>query len=207
MFKGETIADILLTIKAVHLSPKNPFTWTSGIVSPIYCDNRQIISYPQHRETVANAFCDIIKEHYQGVEVIAGTSTAGIPHAAWVAQILNLPMVYVRGGSKGHGLKNAIEGKLEKGSKVVLIEDLVSTGKSSVAAVEELQAAGAEVLSTLAIFSYELEKSKSAFEKAKIPLHTLCQLDTLLTHAKNCDIINESEVSEVYEFFRSLDQN
>jgi orotate phosphoribosyltransferase len=204
MSASEKIANILLDIKAVHLSPKDLFTWTSGIKSPIYCDNRQIISYPDHRKTVAQAFADIIKEKFPKTQMIAGTATAGIPHAAWVADILNLPMVYIRSGSKGHGLQNQIEGKVEAGQKVIVIEDLISTGKSSVNAINALLDVDCDVLHTLAIFSYELNKSAAAFKNIKQSYTTICKLDTLLNVAKNKMIVEEKEINEIKEFFSSL---
>lgn len=199
------IAQILLDVKAVHLSPDDPFTWTSGIKSPIYCDNRQIISYPEHRKIIANEFAKIIKRDYPQVQVIAGTATAGIPHAAFVAEALNLPMIYVRSSSKGHGLENLIEGKLDKDSKVVVIEDMVSTGKSSVAAVKAVEEAGAKVLNTYSIFTYGLQKSENAFKEINHSYQALCTVDTLLDVAENNKNITNAQAQIVREFIKSLD--
>jgi orotate phosphoribosyltransferase len=199
------IAQILLDVKAVHLSPDDPFTWTSGIKSPIYCDNRQIISYPEHRKIIANEFAKIIKRDYPQVQVIAGTATAGIPHAAFVAEALNLPMIYVRSSSKGHGLENLIEGKLDKDSKVVVIEDMVSTGKSSVAAVKAVEEAGAKVLKTYSIFTYGLQKSENAFKEINHSYQALCTVDTLLDVAENNKNITNAQAQIVREFIKSLD--
>lgn len=199
------IAQILLDVKAVHLSPDDPFTWTSGIKSPIYCDNRQIISYPEHRKIIANEFAKIIKRDYPQVQVIAGTATAGIPHAAFVAEALNLPMIYVRSSSKGHGLENLIEGKLDKDSKVVVIEDMVSTGKSSVAAVKAVEEAGTKVLKTYSIFTYGLQKSENAFKEINHSYQALCTVDTLLDVAENNKNITNAQAQIVREFIKSLD--
>lgn len=175
------IAGMLLDIKAVSLVDENNlFTWVSGIKSPIYCDNRLTISYPEVRDAIAQGFADRIQEEFADVDVIAGTATAGIPHAAWVAQKLNKPMVYVRGSAKAHGKGNQIEGVLPEGSKVILIEDLISTGGSSLQAVEALKEAGAEVMSVLAIFSYNFDKAEKRFTDAAVPYQTLTDYQTLL---------------------------
>jgi orotate phosphoribosyltransferase len=152
---SEQIATDLLQIEAVALRPHQPFTWTSGLKSPIYCDNRLTMSYPNIRERIADGFAAIIKEQYPDAEVIAGTATAGIPHAAWVAQKLNLPMIYIRDKAKGHGKENLIEGLVKPGQKVVVIEDLISTGGSSLKAALAVNDAGAKALAVLAIFSYQ----------------------------------------------------
>ena len=156
------IIKALLEIKAVELrvDKENWFTWASGIKSPIYCDNRLTMSYPKIRKQIAEGFVKKIKELYPNVDYIVGTATAGIPHAAWISDIMELPMLYVRGSAKDHGKTNQIEGKFEKGKKVVVVEDLISTGKSSVLAAQALQEAGLEVLGVIAIFSYNLNKAK-----------------------------------------------
>lgn len=175
------IAESLLKIKAVTIVDENHlFTWVSGLKSPVYCDNRMTISFPEVRERIAEGFVNLIKEHYSDVDIIAGTATAGIPHAAWVAQKLGLPMVYVRSGAKGHGKGKQTEGVLPEGSKVVLIEDLISTGGSSVKACEALTEEGAVVVATLAIFSYNFPKADEAFREKQIPYHTLTDYRTLL---------------------------
>lgn len=175
------IAESLLKIKAVTIvDEKNLFTWVSGIKSPVYCDNRMTISYPDVREKIANGFVEIIKEKFPEVEIIAGTATAGIPHAAWVAQKLNLPMVYVRSSAKEHGKGKQTEGVLTEGAKVVLIEDLLSTGGSSIKACEALTNEGANVMGTLAIFSYNFSQVDQLFDERKMPYITLTDYRTLL---------------------------
>lgn len=174
------IAGHLLNIGAVALRPNEPFTWTSGIKSPIYCDNRLTMSYPDIRESIADAFAAIVRERYPDAEVIAGTATAGIPHAAWVAQKLNLPMAYIRDKAKGHGKENQIEGIVKPGQKVVVIEDLISTGGSSLKAALAVKDAGAEPLAVLAIFTYQLGKATNAFAEAGIPLQTLSNYSALI---------------------------
>lgn len=185
------IAKHLVEIGAVKLTgPDNLFTWVSGIKSPIYCDNRLIISYPEIRNRVAHGFADVIRERYPEVEIIAGTATAGIPHAAWVADILGLPMVYVRSSSKDHGTKKLIEGHMPEHSKVVLIEDLLSTGKSSIAAVRALQQEGGNVLGCLAIFSYGFPAVDEVFEEAKIPCSSLTNYVELLEYALEIGLVD-----------------
>jgi orotate phosphoribosyltransferase len=174
------IAASLLRIEAVALRPHQPFTWTSGIKSPIYCDNRLTMSYPDIRDQIADGFAQLIRAHHPEAEVVAGTATAGIPHAAWVAQKLGLPMIYVRDKAKGHGKENLIEGVVKPGQKVVVIEDLISTGGSSLKAALAVNDAGAQALGVLAIFSYKLDKAANAFAAAGMPLHTLSDYPTLL---------------------------
>lgn len=169
-----------MKIEAVALRPQEPFTWTSGIKSPIYCDNRLTLSYPEIRSYIADAFAELIATEYPGTEVIAGTATAGIPHAAWVADKLNLPMAYIRDKAKGHGKQNQIEGIISPGQKVIVIEDLISTGGSSLKAAQAVQEAGGEPLAVLAIFSYELDRATNAFSEAGIPLQSLSNYSTLI---------------------------
>lgn len=189
------IINSLLEIKAIELrvDKENWFTWTSGIKSPIYCDNRLTMSYPKIRRQVAEGFVKKIKDLYPNVECIVGTATAGIPHAAWISDIMNLPMLYVRSSAKEHGKTNQIEGKIEEGKKVVVIEDLISTGKSSVIAAKALKEAGFEVLGVIAIFSYNLDKAKQKFDEEKIPFSTLTNYDVLLELAKEQGLIGEKE--------------
>lgn len=189
------IAKSLLTIKAVALRPNQPFTWTSGIKSPIYCDNRLTMSFPEIRELIADSFAAIIREQYPDAEVIAGTATAGIPHAAWVAQKLNLPMAYIRDKAKGHGKENLIEGVIEPGKKVVVIEDLISTGGSSLKAAIAVKDAGAEPVAVLAIFSYQLEKATTAFAEAGIPLQTLSNYTALMDVALELGVIESGDLA------------
>ncbi|HZG58653.1 orotate phosphoribosyltransferase [Paenibacillus sp.] len=179
----QRIAEALLSIGAVSLRPQQPFTWTSGIKSPIYCDNRLTMSHPSVRDMIAEGFATLVREKYPQADMIAGTATAGIPHAAWVAQKLNLPMIYVRDKAKGHGKQNLIEGQLEAGRKVVVIEDLISTGGSSIKAAQAVNEAGGEALAVLAIFSYQFEKADAAFAAAGVPLATLSNYTALIETA------------------------
>ncbi|QUL53543.1 orotate phosphoribosyltransferase [Paenibacillus tritici] len=178
--KSEQVARYLLEIGAVALRPQEPFTWTSGIKSPIYCDNRLTLSFPVVRNYIADAFAERIRASYPDAEVIAGTATAGIPHAAWVADKLGLPMAYIRDKAKGHGKQNQIEGLIAPGQKVIVIEDLISTGGSSIKAAQAVQEAGGVPLAVLAIFSYELDRAVEAFAAADIPLQSLSNYSTLI---------------------------
>lgn len=189
------IAQHLLSIDAITLRPKEPFTWSSGIKSPIYCDNRLTMSYPHIRRAIAHGFAAIIKAQYADVEVIAGTSTAGIPHAAWVAELLDLPMIYVRDKAKGHGKENLIEGVLPSHKKVVVIEDLISTGGSSLKAAEAVREAGGEVLGVAAIFTYQLELADEKFAEQKLPLHTLSNYGALVEVAVQMGVLAPEDVS------------
>ncbi|EPY08783.1 orotate phosphoribosyltransferase pyre [Paenibacillus alvei TS-15] len=196
-----TIAQHLLNIQAVALRPNEPFTWTSGIKSPIYCDNRLTMSYPEIRDAIAEGFASLVKQYAPNAEVIAGTATAGIPHAAWVADKLGLPMAYIRDKAKGHGKQNQIEGIIRPGQKVVVIEDLISTGGSSLKAALAVKEAGAEPLAVLAIFSYQLEKATSAFEEAGIPLRTLSNYTALTQTALEHGVI-QAEDMDVLQAWR-----
>lgn len=197
------VAEYLLEIKAVVLSPDQPFTWASCLKSPIYCDNRKTLSYPRVRTFIKTAFAEIISEEFKGVEVIAGVATAGIPHGALVADVLNLPFVYVRDKPKGHGLENQIEGKLEQGQKVVVIEDLISTGGSSLKAVEALRAAGADVMGLGAIFTYGFDKSVVAFEEAKCKFFTLSNYESLLDKAVENDYVKATDKDELVKWYKA----
>lgn len=196
----KTIAKDLLEIKAVYLSPKEPFTWASGLKSPIYCDNRVTLSFPKVRREIGVNLAKIIKENFPEVEVIAGTATAGIPHAAIVAEILELPMIYVRSKPKDHGKGNQIEGQLLKKQKVVLIDDLISTGGSVLEACAAVEKAEGEVLGVAGIFSYELPKGKENFAKENIPLVTLTNYSELLTVAMETDYITEDQLGLLSEW-------
>lgn len=197
------IAQNLLDIEAVFLSPNDPFTWASGIKSPIYCDNRMTMSYPDVRKAIAKGLADKIKADYPDVEVIAGTATAGIPHAAWVAEILDLPMVYIRSKAKDHGKGNQIEGRIQEGQKMVVIEDLISTGGSVLEACEAAKREGADVLGVSAIFTYELPKGVTNFENAGVSLTTLTNYSTLLEAALTSNYIEEADL----ELLKSWKQN
>lgn len=177
---SEQIAAALLQIEAVSLRPHQPFTWTSGLKAPIYCDNRLTISYPEIRDLIAEGFARLIRERYPETEVIAGIATGGIPHGAFVAEKMKLPMIYVRDKAKGHGKENVIEGVLRPGQKVVLIEDLISTGGSSLKAALAVRAAGAHPLAVLAIFTYQFDKAAESFAAERIDLQTLSNYSALL---------------------------
>lgn len=174
------IAAELLKIKAVFLSPDEPFTWASGIKSPIYCDNRLILTAPSSRTLVENTIVQTVRYRFPEAEVLMGTSTAGIAHAAIAADIMNLPMGYVRGSAKDHGRGNRIEGRLEKGAKVVVIEDLISTGGSCIDVVEALREAGAEVLGVVSIFTYGMQKGLERLAAANVTNYSLSNFDTLV---------------------------
>ncbi len=196
----KNIAKDLLSIKAVFLRPSEPFTWASGIKSPIYCDNRITLSFPEVRGRIENGLAQIVKEEYPEVEVLMGTSTAGIAHAALTADILNLPMGYVRGSAKDHGRKVLIEGKLEKGQKVVVIEDLISTGGSVIDVVNILRDAGAEVLGIASIFTYNMQKSKDRLEEAKVKNVSLSNFDALVEAAAEEGYIKEEDIERLIKF-------
>ena len=194
------IAQALLKIKAVFLSPNKPFTWASGIKSPIYCDNRLILSSPEAREIVEKEIAETVKEKFPDAEILMGTSTAGIAHAAIAAWILDLPMGYVRGSSKDHGRENKIEGRLEKGQKTVVIEDLISTGGSCIEVVETLREAGADVLGIVSIFTYGMEKGKKRLEEAGVTNYSLCNFDTLCQEAVKEKYITADEEKKLKKF-------
>ena len=198
------LAKELLAIEAVALRPNDYFTWTSGIKSPIYCDNRITMSYPSIRREIAVGMVEVIKEKYPAVEVIAGTATAGIPHAAWVSELLDLPMIYVRDSAKKHGKTNQIEGRVLEGQKVVIIEDLISTGLSSLKVAKALREAGAEVLGVVAIFSYELKKAQDAFEEVGVEYITLTNYPVLVEEAVAIDYIHQDDVEKLLEWRNEL---
>lgn len=200
-----TVAHDLLTIEAVSLSPKDPFTWTSGIKSPIYCDNRLTLSYPRVRSTIADGLVALIASHFPNVDVIAGTATAGIPHAALVSERLQLPMVYVRGEAKQHGKGNQIEGKISPGDEVVLIEDLISTGGSVINAAEALKVVGANILGVAAIFSYGLEKGTAQLNEANLTVHTLTNLAMLLNVAAEKGSIDKTDQAMIHNWRKNPD--
>jgi len=202
----QKIAESLLKIKAVKLSPENPFTWASGWKSPIYCDNRQTLSFPEVRLLIRNEFVRNIREKFAHTEVIAGVATGGIAHGALVAEALGLPFIYVRSSSKGHGLQNKVEGYLEKDQKVMVIEDLVSTGKSSLDAVEALRSTGAEVIGMAAIFTYGFELAKENFAKANCELITLSNYAALIEEAMELNYVDEENLQSLKEW-RSNPQN
>lgn len=197
MYKSKEIAKLLLDIKAVTLSPEAPYTWASGIKSPIYCDNRLTISYPKVRKTITEELVKLIQDEYPEVEAIIGTATAGIPQACWVSDMMELPMAYVRSTSKAHGKNNQIEGDLKAGAKVVVIEDLISTGGSSIQACEALIEANIEVLSVVSIFSYEMLKASENFKNANINFKSLVTLSTLKEEAVKLNYINSESLDSI----------
>ena len=196
----KAVAKSLLDIKAVMLRPENPFTWASGWKSPIYCDNRKVLSYPEIRENICKWMADIIRKNYPEVEVIAGVATGAIAHGYLVAHILGKPFCYVRPKPKDHGTGSQIEGLLEEGAKVVIVEDLISTGMSSLAAKNALVNAGADVLGMVAIFSYNFNQARKAFEDSDVELTTLSNYDTLIEVATEIGYVKESEKEVLKEW-------
>ena len=194
------IAKDLLSIKAVFFRPDEPFTWASGIKSPVYCDNRLTLTAPKVRNDVENALAETIKREYPDAEVLMGTSTAGIAHAAITAHILDMPMGYVRSGAKDHGRGNQIEGKLEKGQKVVVVEDLISTGGSVIEVVNVLREAGAEVLGIVSIFTYGMQKGIDRLAEAKVKNVSLTNFDTIAEIAAEESYIKPEDVSRLIAF-------
>jgi orotate phosphoribosyltransferase len=191
---AKKVAEYLLQIKAIKLQPSNPFTWASGWKSPIYCDNRKTLSFPEVRSFIRDSFAALITELYPRAGMIAGVATGAISHGALAADKLGLPFIYVRSGAKEHGLGNQIEGYYEKGQKIVVVEDLISTGGSSLNAVKALRDAGCEVLGMVAIFTYEFKKSSDAFNTENCRLNTLGNYTTLIETAVKTGYITESDV-------------
>lgn len=191
----QKIAEFLLQIKAIKLEPTNPFTWASGLKSPIYCDNRITLSYPTIRTYIRQKFSEVIHEEIGSIDMISGVATAGIPQGVLVAQDLGLPFTYVRSSAKEHGRQNLIEGEVVDGQRVVVIEDLVSTGKSSLAAVQALRDAGCNVVALLSIFSYNLPVAEENFKNAKCRFISLSNYDALVRYAAENQFINENERS------------
>ncbi len=194
------IAKGLLEIEAVFLRPQQPFTWASGIKSPVYCDNRLILTAPEIRNKVEQAIADTVKENYPDAEVLMGTSTAGIAHAAIAGHILGIPMGYVRSGAKDHGRGNRIEGRLEKGQKVVVIEDLISTGGSVIEVVEALREAGAQVLGIVSIFTYGMKKGLERLAAADVKNISLTDFDAIAEAAADTGYIKEDDVKKLLAF-------
>ena len=200
----QLIAKELLKIGAVFLRPQEPFTWASGIKSPIYCDNRLTLSYPETRDKVENGLATLVKTYFPECEALMGTSTAGIAHAALTAQILSLPMGYVRGEAKSHGRTNRIEGKLDKGQKVVVVEDLISTAGSAIEVVNALREEGAEVLGIVSIFTYGIRKGLERLAQAKVENHSLSNLDSLVEVAAEMGYIKPEDKKTILEFRNNL---
>ena len=196
----ELIAKDLLKIKAVFFRPEEPFTWASGIKSPVYCDNRLTLTAPEVRNDVENGLAQLIKENYPDCEVLMGTSTAGIAHAAIVGHIMDMPMGYVRSGAKDHGRQNQIEGKLEKGQKVVVVEDLISTGGSVIEVVNVLREAGAEVLGIASIFTYGMQKGIDRLKEANVKNISLTNFDEIAVVAANEGYIKQEDIKKLIAF-------
>ncbi len=194
------IAKDLLKIKAVFFRPDEPFTWASGIKSPVYCDNRLILTAPEVRNDVEEGLAKLVKEHYPDVEVLMGTSTAGIAHAAIVGHLMDLPMGYVRSGAKDHGRQNQIEGRLEKGQKVVVVEDLISTGGSCIEVVNVLREAGAEVLGIVSIFTYGMQKGLTRLAEANVKNVSLTNFDVIAEVAAEDGYIEKDDVKRLIAF-------
>ncbi len=194
------VAEKLLEIKAVNLSPSNPFTWASGIKSPIYCDNRLTMSYPEIRDIIAEGLKKLIEEKFSTCTVVAGTATAGIPHAAWVAQKMNMAMSYVRSSAKEHGKQNAVEGLVKSDDKVVVVEDLISTGGSSLKVVDTLKEQNIDVLGLVAIFTYNFEDAAKKFEDKSVAYYTLTDYNTLIEVALEKNYITEEELNILKEW-------
>ncbi len=197
---GLKVAEFLLQVKAIELKPENPFTWASGWKSPIYCDNRKTLSYPKVRTYIRQQFVDVINENYGKPDVIVGVATGGIALGALIAQDMGLPFAYVRAEAKGHGLQNRVEGVIEPGQNVVVIEDLVSTGKSSLSAVEILREQGILVKGMVAIFTYGFPIAKENFKLANCPLHTLTDYNTLLKQALIQDYIGTDQLENISQW-------
>lgn len=203
---AEIIASYLLEIHAIKLNSKNPFTWASGLRSPIYCDNRIALSYPNKRTYIKNQLANAIKDNFSDVDVIAGVATAGVPQGALVADELGLPFVYIRSSAKAHGMTNKIEGKLEKGQTVVVIEDLISTGKSSLNAVDALRDAGANVAGMIAIFTYGLDIAKENFVNKDCKLISLSDYNTMIGKAVSDNYVSSEESSSLLKWSKNPKQ-
>lgn len=201
---AKEIAKALLDIEAVSLSPNDLYTWSSGIKSPIYCDNRITLGYPLVRNAIRDGLARLIEKHFSEVEIVSGTATAGIPHAAYLSEKMELPMNYVRSKSKSHGKQNQIEGAKSEGKKVVVVEDLISTGGSSVTAVEALKDAGADVLGVVAIFTYGLKKADDVFKEAGIPFYTLSNYNELIEVAREEGKISEEDIQTLVDWRDNL---
>lgn len=199
------VAEKLLSIQAVKLQPSNPFTWASGWKSPIYCDNRKTLAYPEIRTLIKEELANIIREKYNDADVVAGVATGAIAQGALVADLLGKPFVYVRSAAKDHGMGNLIEGELKAGQKVVVVEDLISTGGSSLKAVNALREAGAEVMGMVAIFTYGFPLAADQFAAAKVELTTLSNYEAVLQHLLEKKVIGESELATLKEWRKSPD--
>jgi orotate phosphoribosyltransferase len=197
---AKQVAEYLLQIKAIKLEPTNPFTWASGWKSPIYCDNRKTLSFPEVRTYIKKAFAEVVKEKYPEVEVIAGVATGAIAQGALVAEEMNKPMVYIRSSAKAHGMTNMIEGEIKPGQKVVVIEDLISTGGSSLKAVNALREAGCEVLGMVAIFTYGFQTAVDNFTNAECKLDTLSDYNIMIDRAQEIGYVKAEDVDQLKEW-------
>ena len=193
-------AEKLLQIRALQINVQQPYTWASGWRSPVYCDNRKVLSHPYVRDFVKSELANMVLEHFPDAEVIAGVATAGIAHGVMAADLLKLPFIYVRSKPKEHGMGNQIEGTLEAGQKVVVIEDLISTGKSSLEVVDVLRASGAEVIGMCGLFTYGFPEAAAAFEKAGVPLHTISDYTALMEVGKEQNLVDESQAASLAEW-------
>lgn len=197
---AQKVSESLLQIKAIKLDNTNPFTWASGMKSPIYCDNRITLSFPEIRTYIKQQFANMITDEFENVELIAGVATGAIAQGVLIAQEMGLPFAYVRSSSKAHGLTNQIEGKVQEGQNVVVVEDLISTGKSSLAAVEALRAAGCNVIGMIAIFTYNLPIAKANFEKAGCKLVTLADYETMIRIAADNNYVSDSDIQSLVKW-------
>ncbi len=204
MTTAHHFAEKLLQINALKINVAQPFTWASGKLSPLYCDNRKTLSYPHLRDFIKSELANMVLEHFPDADAIAGVATAGIPHGVMAADLLKLPFCYVRSKPKEHGAKNQVEGELKKAWKVVVIEDLISTGKSSLDVVEVLRKEGAEVIGLCALFTYGFAEASEAFEKANVPLHTISNYEALQEIATEKGIISESDAAQLAEWRRNF---
>lgn len=205
MSTAKHFAEKLLQIKALQINMQNPYTWASGWNSPIYCDNRKVLSYPYIRDFVKSELANMVLEQYPDAEVIAGVATAGIPHGAMAADLLKLPFIYVRSKPKEHGMGNQIEGVLQEGQKVVVIEDLVSTGKSSLQAVDAIRAAGGEVVGMCALFTYGFDAAAQAMQNAMVPLHTISNYQALMEVAEEQKLVSAEQKQSLEDWRKSPD--
>lgn len=194
---AQRLAEALLTIHAVKLSPSKPYIWSSGLRSPIYCDNRLTLSYPEVREMIKAGLSELSRLHFSNADGIAAVATAGIPHGAVLADVLGLPFIYVRSTPKAHGLKNLIEGRVELNKKYLVVEDLISTGASSIAVVNALREEGAEVCGVVSVFTYQFEKAMQAFQQLHTPVHSITNLDILLQRAVEISYIQPAELESI----------
>jgi orotate phosphoribosyltransferase len=199
-------AEKLLQISALKINPQNPYTWASGWKSPVYCDNRKVLSHTFVRDFVKSELANMVLEHFPAAEVIAGVATAGIAHGVMAADLLKLPFIYVRSKPKGHGMGNQVEGELQPGQKVVVVEDLISTGKSSLEVVEVLRAAGAEVIGMCGLFTYGFPQASAAFEQAGVPLFTISNYNALMEVATEQQLVNDEQIASLSQWRVAPDQ-